>query len=155
MNKELSDLKNFLDKKRKENPHIKIVATNGCFDIIHAGHIDMLKEAKSFGDLLIVGLNSDKSVKKLKGDKRPINSEENRKILLQELKCVDSVCIFQNTTCEDFLKITKPNVYVKAGDYCLESLNPKEKNELLNCGAEIKFTKFKNGLSTTSILNKI
>lgn len=147
--------KEFAELKRNENPDCKIVATNGCFDVIHAGHISMLKSAKIFGDFLIVGLNSDKSVKSLKGASRPVNSQENRKYLLEELRCVDFVEIFESTTCEDFLTQIKPDIYVKSGDYSIDTLNSKEKEALSSCGADIKIVKFIKDLSSSRILSKI
>lgn len=149
------ELKNFINLQIRKNPSVKIVATNGCFDVLHYGHVEMLKNAKSQGDLLIVGLNSDNSVKQLKGANRPINNENYRKKLLEELRCVDFVAIFNDSTCQDFLRAVRPNIYIKAGDYSLDSLNLKEKKELLDCGAEIKFVKFVNELSSTNILNRI
>jgi rfaE bifunctional protein nucleotidyltransferase chain/domain len=96
-----------------------IVATNGCFDILHAGHVQYLQEAKSLGDKLVVGLNSDKSVKKLKGKARPFNNQKNREIVLSALECVDEVIIFDSINCSSFLEQVKPDIYVKGGDYKL------------------------------------
>jgi rfaE bifunctional protein nucleotidyltransferase chain/domain len=144
-----------LQKYLLETTGKKIVATNGCFDILHIGHISMLKSAKSFGDVLIVGLNSDSSVRSLKGNSRPINSEQNRKTVLEELKCVDYVVIFNESTSNSFLEAVRPDIYVKAGDYNLDNLNPLEKAVLIKCGTQIKFTGFIHGVSTTSILSKI
>lgn len=148
-------LKKNISKIRLKNPSFKIVATNGCFDVLHYGHVKMLKFAKRKGDYLIVGLNSDKSVKKIKGKNRPINNQRHRKKVLEELRSVDAVFIFNKTTCEDFLKTVKPDVYVKGGDYNINSLNEKEKNALKSCNSKIIFVKFKKGLSSTNILNKI
>jgi len=145
----------FIKKSKIKNPSAKIVATNGCFDILHLGHLNLLKKAKSFGDLLIVGLNSDKSVKELKGDSRPINRQEDRKSLLEELRCVDFVEIFNEASCEKFLEQVEPDFYVKSSDKTLETINQKERKVLSKGGSEIKFVDFEPGFSSTNILNKI
>jgi len=133
----------------------KLVVTNGCFDILHAGHIHYLNEAKSFGDYLLVGINSDSSVKKLKGESRPINTHVHRAYLLDNIKCIDFVYVFDELRCVNFLKISRPDIYVKGGDYTIETLNKEEKQSLIECGSDIKFVKFKFDLSTTGILNKL
>jgi len=145
------ELELYVRNLRKNNPSIKIVATNGCFDILHIGHLKMLKHAKSLGDILIVGLNSDESVKSLKGPSRPINNQENRKKLLEELRCVDFVQIFYTATCEEFLSISKPNIYFKSGDYSIESLNKKEKAALDKSNTKILFGDLVPNISTTKI----
>jgi D-beta-D-heptose 7-phosphate kinase/D-beta-D-heptose 1-phosphate adenosyltransferase len=130
-----------------------IVFTNGCFDILHLGHIELLKYAKSLGDVLIVGLNSDKSIKRLKGDKRPINDEITRKTILESLKFVDSVIIFGEDTPLQLIKQVKPNIIVKGGDYKKEDVvgYEFEKYGLL----EIKLFNYIPNKSTTSIIEKI
>ena len=100
----------------------KIVFTNGCFDILHAGHVRYLTAAKSFGDILIVGLNTDASVKKLKGENRPVNNEQDRAEVLLGLKAVDEVVFFGEQTAENLIAEIKPDIYVKGGDYTLETL---------------------------------
>ena len=145
----------FIKKWKAKNPNSKIVATNGCFDILHVGHLNLLKKAKSFGDLLIVGLNSDKSIRRLKGDGRPINRQEDRKSLLEELRCVDFVEIFNEDSCEKLLERIKPDIYVKSSDKTLETINQKERKVLSKGGSEIKFIYFEPGFSSTNILNKI
>ena len=95
----------------------KIVATNGCFDILHVGHLRYLEASKALGDVLVVGLNSDKSVKRLKGESRPINNQDDRAEMLLALKPVDFVVIFDEDTAEEFLKSIKPSIYTKGGDY--------------------------------------
>jgi len=152
---DIEEVLNYVKDLRSRNPNIKIVATNGCFDIIHQGHISMLKSAQRLGDVLIVGLNSDSSVKSLKGESRPVNRQGDRKTVLQELRCVDYVAIFEETTSHKFLEAVEPNVYVKAGDYSLETLNSLEKEALVKCNAQIKFTHYVTGVSTTNILAKI
>jgi len=133
----------------------KLVVTNGCFDILHAGHVHYLNEAKSLGDYLLVGINSDSSVKKLKGENRPINIQSYRAYILDNLKCVDFVYVFDELRCVNFLKISKPDIYIKGGDYTLETLNEEEKKSLTENKSDIKFIKFKHDISTTNIINKL
>ena len=127
----------------------KIVFTNGCFDILHAGHVTYLEKAKSFGDLLIVGVNADSSVRKLKGDSRPINNEQDRAYLLSALHAVDYVVIFDQETPLELIKIIKPDVLVKGGDY--------EGKEVVgsDIAKEVKLVDFVNGKSTTKTIEKI
>ena len=131
----------------------KIVFTNGCFDILHIGHAKYLKESKKFGDILIVGLNSDLSVKRLKGDSRPINNESDRAYLLNELKSVDYVVIFNEDTPENLLNIIKPDVYTKGADYTLETL--PEAKTVINNGGRVEFIKLVDGKSTTNVIKNM
>ncbi len=131
----------------------KIVFTNGCFDIIHVGHAKYLFEAKSFGDILIVGLNSDDSTSRLKGDKRPINNESDRAFVLSALEPVDYVVIFDEDTPAELIKIVKPDVLVKGGDYTKENIVGAEFVE--SFGGEVKVIPFVEGKSTTSLIEKI
>ena len=130
-----------------------VVATNGCFDIIHAGHIEYLQAARAMGDRLIIGLNSDKSVTALKGAGRPINNQSNRAMVLSSLRFVDDVFIFDGLRCDDFLEAVRPNVYVKGGDYTLETLDRLERSAVGN--ARIVFVPTVQGHSTTMVLGKI
>lgn len=143
------NLKQILKKIKNK----KIVFTNGCFDIIHAGHISYLKEAKSYGDILIVGVNSDASVKRLKGENRPINILEDRMIVLSELTSVDFVVSFDEDTPYNLIKLIEPNVLVKGGDYKPENIVGYD--IIVNNGGKVVTTKFKQGLSSTNILKKI
>ena len=131
----------------------KIVFTNGCFDILHIGHVKYLRESKKYGDILIVGLNSDSSVKKLKGENRPINNEKDRAELLDELKCVDYVVIFEESSPIELLDIIKPNTYTKGADYTIDTL-PEAKTVIQN-GGRVEFIKFVEGKSTTNILKEL
>lgn len=132
----------------------KIVFTNGCYDIIHAGHISSFKQAKSFGDVLIVGLNSDASVKRLKGASRPIVSQENRAKLLVALEAVDYVIIFEDDTPQKLIETIHPDVLVKGKDW--ESKQPISGQEFIESyGGSVKFIDLEQGLSTTSIVEKI
>ena len=143
---ELNELLNTLKGK-------KIVFTNGCFDILHIGHVKYLKESKKFGDILIVGLNSDSSVKRLKGESRPINNEQDRAGVLDELKSVDYVVIFKEDSPVNLLNIIKPDIYTKGADYTVETL-PEAKTVITN-GGRIEFISFVEGKSTTNIIKKI
>lgn len=125
----------------------KKIFTNGCFDIIHRGHIELLKYCKSFG-YVTVGLNSDKSVSRLKGDSRPINSENDRKFVLESCKYVDEVIIFGEDTPINLIKLVNPDIIIKGGDY--------KKEEVIGYGLhEIRIFKFLDGRSTTEIIKNI
>ena len=131
----------------------QIVFTNGCFDILHAGHVRYLTAAKNFGDVLIVGLNTDESVRRLKGDSRPINSQFDRAEVLLGLKAVDHVIFFGEQTAENLIAEVKPNVYVKGGDYTLETL--PEAKIVRQFGGRVEFVNLVAGRSTTNIVEKI
>ena len=131
----------------------KIVFTNGVFDILHIGHLTYLEEAGNLGDILVVGVNSDASVKVNKGDKRPINSEKNRAYVLLGTKFVNYAVIFDEKTPEKLLDVLKPDVHVKGGDYKKEDL-PETKIVEGN-GGEVKILSFVDNVSTTQIINKI
>lgn len=131
----------------------KVVFTNGVFDILHVGHLTYLEEARNLGDVLVVGVNSDASVKVNKGDKRPINIETNRAFVLLGTKFVDYTVIFNEKTPEKLLDILKPDIHVKGGDYKKEDL-PETKVVEKN-GGEVKILSFVDNISTTEIINKI
>lgn len=130
----------------------KLVLTNGCFDLLHVGHIYALEQAASYGDSLWVGINSDASVKRLKGPKRPIYSEQERLYILNALECVQGVFIFDGSDLAQEIQMISPDVYVKSGDYSLATLNVKERSVLEACQTEIIFTSFLPGKSTTHTL---
>lgn len=130
-----------------------IAFTNGVFDILHEGHIAVLSEAASFADILIVGINSDSSVKKLKGETRPINNENSRALIMASLIMVDAVVIFEEETPLELIKIIKPDVLIKGGDYTLETMVGAE--EVLNAGGKIELIPIREGFSTTDIIKKI
>lgn len=144
-----NELKSFLDTSSGK----KIVFTNGCFDIIHRGHITYLNEAKALGDLLVIGLNSDKSVKRLKGDQRPINNQDDRKYLLENLKSVDFVEIFEEDTPLKLITYLLPSVLVKGGDWKIEQIVGSE--EVIQNGGDVYSLNFVDGFSTTNIIEKI
>ena len=131
----------------------QIVFTNGCFDIIHAGHVRYLTAAKNFGDVLIVGLNTDESVRRLKGDSRPINNQDDRAEVLLGLKAVDHVIFFGEATAENLIAEVKPNVYVKGGDYTLDTL--PEAKIVQRYGGGVELVNLVAGRSTTNIVQKI
>ena len=131
----------------------KIVFTNGCFDIIHAGHVRYLTAAKNFGDELIVGLNTDESVRRLKGAHRPINSQDDRAEVLLALKAVDHVIFFGEQTAENLIAEVKPDVYVKGGDYSLETL--PEAKIVQGYGGRVELVNLVAGRSTTNVVKKI
>lgn len=133
----------------------KLVVTNGCFDIMHRGHASYLEGARKLGDALLVLLNSDASVRALKGDSRPVVCEEDRAFMLNSLRCVDRAVIFDSQRCDRELAALAPDIYVKAGDYTVETLDPTERKALLDSGTEIVFMPFVPGLSTSSIIDKI
>lgn len=131
----------------------RIVFTNGCFDIIHAGHVRYLATAKSFGDVLIVGLNTDESVRKLKGASRPINTQDDRAEVLLGLKAVDHVICFGEKTAEKLIAVVKPAVYVKGGDYTLETL--PEAALVQSYGGRVELVSLVEGRSTSNVIEKI
>lgn len=133
----------------------KLVITNGCFDIMHRGHAQYLHEARSFGDAMLVLQNSDASVSELKGPSRPVINEGNRAYMLASLKCVDAVVTFEGQRCTKEFEVLKPELYVKGGDYTLETLNPEERQALQAGGAEFHFIPFIPGCSTTEVLAKL
>ena len=144
------DINYLLTQYRKEN--FKLVFTNGCFDLLHKGHIDLLLNAAAFGDKLFVGLNSDKSVKKLKGDSRPIQNEKNRAQKLLELKYVNHVIIFEELTPKELIHIISPDVLVKGGDYKTNEIVGAK--HVISSGGVVRIIPLTPGFSTTSIIEK-
>ncbi len=144
-------IENLVDKLRSNGK--KVVFTNGCFDILHIGHVSYLEEAKSCGDILIVGLNSDASVKRLKGESRPINSQLERAFVLCGLRPVDYVVVFEEDTPYNLISKVLPSVLVKGGDWKAEQIVGSD--IVLANGGEVKSLMFKEGFSTTNIITKI
>lgn len=128
-------------------------ATNGCFDILHVGHVRYLQKTKTFADYSIVMLNSDKSVKLIKGDSRPINNESDRAEMLTALSSVDYVVLFEERSPADLLEKIRPDIYTKGADYTPETL--PERDVVKKCGIKTEFIEFVQGKSTTNIINKI
>jgi D-glycero-beta-D-manno-heptose 1-phosphate adenylyltransferase len=133
----------------------KLVVTNGCFDLLHVGHVTYLEAARSLGDALLIGLNSDASVRGLKGPGRPVNTEQDRAIVLAALESVSAVCIFSEVTATRFLAHSEPNVYVKGGDYTLETVNQDERRTVELAGGKIHILPMVPGKSTTALLQKL
>ncbi len=131
----------------------KIIFTNGCFDILHRGHVEYLMGARALGDALVLGLNSDQSVSRLKGSTRPINNQEDRKYILESLKCVDCVEIFDEDTPLNLIKFVKPTILVKGGDYDLKKIVGYD--FVTSYGGEVKVLNFVPGKSTSLIISKI
>ncbi|HXS55858.1 MAG TPA: D-glycero-beta-D-manno-heptose 1-phosphate adenylyltransferase [Hanamia sp.] len=130
-----------------------IAFTNGVFDILHEGHIAVLSEAASFADVLIVGVNSDASVKKLKGENRPINNENSRALIIASLIMVDVVVIFNEETPIELIKMIQPDVLVKGGDYTMDTVVGAK--EVLNAGGRVEIVPIREGFSTTGIIKSI
>jgi len=133
----------------------KLVVTNGCFDILHLGHVIYLETARNFGDALLVGVNGDEATRQLKGAGRPVNAESDRAAVLAALASVDGVCVFAEKTATRFLSAAQPDVYVKGGDYTLDTLNQDERRAVESAGGKIVIIPFVPGKSTTAVLEKI
>jgi rfaE bifunctional protein nucleotidyltransferase chain/domain len=147
---ELSRLRDELDRQGR-----RLVVTNGCFDLLHAGHVRYLQQARALGDALAVGLNSDSSVRELKGSGRPVNSQDDRAEVLAALGCVDFVSIFEGKRATGFLRTVRPHVYAKGGDYTPDSLDPEERAALAQGGAEVRILPLVPGRSTSAVLERI
>ncbi len=140
-------------KLRDENR--RLVVTNGCFDLLHRGHAAYLAEARELGDAMLILVNSDSSVRELKGPSRPLNDEYSRAFLLCSLKSVDAAVIFPSSRCHKELEALAPDIYVKGGDYTIDKLDPDERAALLKNNTRIVFKPFVVGFSTTNIINKM
>jgi rfaE bifunctional protein nucleotidyltransferase chain/domain len=147
---ELKELLGLLEKVRGKK---KIVFTNGCFDILHAGHADYLNKAKSLGDILVVGINSDDSVRRIKGEKRPILPQQMRAYLLDNLKPVDYVVIFEEDTPLELIKAIKPDVLVKGADWDLERIVGAD--FVLSYGGRVERIPFSFDISTSKVIERI
>jgi rfaE bifunctional protein nucleotidyltransferase chain/domain len=133
----------------------KLVVTNGCFDLLHVGHVTYLETARNLGDAVLVGLNGDESVGQLKGEGRPVNGAADRAAVLAALACVDAVCIFADKTATRFLAAAQPDIYVKGGDYTLETVNQEERRLVELGGGKVVILPVVPGKSTTALLEKI
>lgn len=144
---------NNLEKFENERLEKKVVFTNGCFDILHRGHISYLNDAKSLGDILVLGLNSDKSVKRLKGENRPVNSEDDRAFMLENLKAVDYVFLFEEDTPYNLISKIQPDILVKGGDWKVEDIVG---HDIVTAkGGQVKSLRFEDGYSTTGLIEKV
>ena len=133
----------------------KLVVTNGCFDLLHRGHVTYLECARALGDALLVGVNSDASVRELKGPDRPVNHESDRAFVLAALESVDRVCVFTDKTAMRFLATVKPDIYAKGGDYTIDTINQEERRLIEGAGGKVAILPGVAGQSTTSLLEKI
>ncbi len=131
----------------------KIVFTNGCFDILHHGHLDLLARAADQGNVLIVGINTDSSVKRLKGAERPVTNEQDRAFQVASLLCVDAVCLFDEDTPGELIQLLNPDVLVKGGDYTIDKIVGAD--FVQQNGGRVEIIPFVNGYSTTSIIDRI
>ena len=149
-----------LDQLRAESRRLRaegkrVAATNGCFDILHVGHVRYLAAARKLGDVLVVGLNGDDSVRQLKGEGRPVNREQDRAEVLTALESVDYVTIFPEKRATNFLRAARPAVYAKGGDYTTNTLDPEERAVLDEFGTRIKIIPFEKGYSSSELLTRI
>ena len=149
----LDSLHNWRERLRRSGG--RLVVTNGCFDLLHAGHVTYLEAARAEGDVLLVGLNGDASVRQLKGPDRPLVPADDRARVLAGLAAVDAVCIFPDPRAHHFLAQAAPDVYVKGGDYTLDTLNPDERHAVEHAGGRIVFIPLLPGRSTTGLMAKI
>jgi rfaE bifunctional protein nucleotidyltransferase chain/domain len=133
----------------------RLVVTNGCFDLLHLGHVTYLETARNHGDALLVGVNGDDAVRELKGLDRPVNEELDRAAVLAALQSVDAVCVFEERTARGFLAAARPDIYVKGGDYTLDTINQDERRTVEQAGGRIVIIPFVPGRSTTALLRKI
>ena len=147
----LSDLKIQSDQWKQDGD--KIVFTNGCFDLIHRGHVEVLANTADLGDRLIIGLNSDSSIQKLKGENRPIMDENSRAILLASLQFIDAIVLFSEDTPQKLIETIVPDILAKGGDYKVEEIAGHE--VVLQNGGEVILVPFIDGFSTTNIVDKI
>lgn len=138
--------------KKIKSQNAKIVFTNGCFDLLHIGHVRYLQQAKSLGSFLFVGINSDESVRKLKGPTRPIQNENDRAEILSALNAVDCVCIFNQETPLELIKLVQPDILVKGGDWKPEQIVGSD--FVMSYGGQVRSLQFVEGKSTTSIIDK-
>ncbi len=143
-------LRDTLDKQGK-----KLVFTNGCFDLLHAGHVRYLEQARALGDAMVVALNSDESVRALKGPDRPLNTECDRAEVMSALRAVDAVVVFNDERATSLIEAIRPHVYAKGGDYTVESLNREERTALEAAGTQISILPLVPGRSTTKTINKM
>ena len=133
----------------------RLVATNGCFDLLHAGHVTYLEQAATLGDVLLIGCNGDESVRQLKGPSRPLNSEADRALVLAALESVGAVAVFPEKRADNLLRLAKPDIYVKGGDYTPETLDSGERAAVESDGGEVVIIPFVPGKSTTGLIERM
>jgi rfaE bifunctional protein nucleotidyltransferase chain/domain len=147
---DLAQVRDVMDREGR-----KLVFTNGCFDILHAGHVRYLRQARALGDALAVGLNSDSSVRELKGAGRPLNPQDDRAEVLAALGCVDYVVIFGDKRATGLLREVRPHIYAKGGDYTPETLDAAERAALDEAGSGIEILPLIPGRSTTTVMERM
>jgi rfaE bifunctional protein nucleotidyltransferase chain/domain len=133
----------------------KLVLTNGCFDLLHVGHVRYLQAARTLGDALVVAINGDHSVRMLKGEGRPLNSASDRAEIVAALECVDYAVIFQEVRATRLIEKVRPAIYVKGGDYTSSSLHPEERAALEQIGTKIRILPFESGHSTSGLIDRM
>ncbi len=143
------------EARRLRSAGKRVVATNGCFDILHVGHVRYLEAARKLGDVLVVGVTGDSSVRQLKGDGRPVNPERDRAEVVAALEAVDYVTIFLEMRATNFLRAAQPAIYAKGGDYSADTLDPEERALLEKLGTKIEIIPFEKGYSTSELLTRI
>jgi rfaE bifunctional protein nucleotidyltransferase chain/domain len=143
-----------IQRKMREEGR-KLVLTNGCFDLLHLGHVRYLQNARALGDALAVAINGDQSVRALKGEGRPLNPEADRAEIVAALGCVDHVVVFPEVRATRLLETVSPSIYVKGGDYTSETLDAAERAVLKNVGAEIRILPFEKGQSTSALIERM
>ncbi len=154
VNPKLMSIRTFLKKKAEFMPGHRLVFTNGCFDVLHPGHVDLLTRTRALGDSLVLGLNSDESVKMLgKGDDRPLNNQDERAFVLAGLTCVDYIVIFHESTPLELIKACRPQVLVKGGDWPVDTIVGADVVE--KAGGEVHSLPLLEGYSTTGFLDRI
>ncbi|MCF7729277.1 MAG: adenylyltransferase/cytidyltransferase family protein [Chthoniobacterales bacterium] len=141
------------EKNRREGK--RLVLTNGCFDLLHLGHVRYLEQARQLGDVLLIAVNSDRSVRELKGPTRPLNNEYDRAEVLAALRCVDHVTIFDSLRVSDVIQKLRPAIYAKGGDYTPETLDPEERAALKECGTVIQILPLVQDRSTTRLIERL
>lgn len=149
----LEQLVEYREALRRENK--RFVLTNGCFDLLHRGHVSYLFESLKLGDFLAVAVNSDESVRRLKGEGRPVNHERDRAYVVASLACVGATTVFAGPRLAGEIRALRPDVYTKAGDYSIDRLEESERSALIDVRAQIVFTSFADGVSTTGLLGRI
>jgi rfaE bifunctional protein nucleotidyltransferase chain/domain len=156
MNAKIIDMNELAERARElRAAGKKLVVTNGCFDLLHVGHVRYLQAAHALGDALAIGLNGDQSVRALKGIGRPVNNERDRAEVLAALECVDFVTIFHEMRATRFIEAARPAIYAKGGDYSSETLNAQEQALLREIGAEVRILPFVQGYSTSELLEQL
>jgi len=144
-----------LERKLKENSGAMVTWTNGCFDLLHVNHIRLFRRAASYGDVLVVGINSDASIKKLKGINRPIFCQDDRIEMLEAIKYIDYVVMFNEMSPIELIARLRPDIYVKGGDYTLETINQDERRLVEGYGGKIMLPKIPTNISTSKIIEKL